>query len=195
MRKEDFLAAIDALEKGNIIVYPTDTLYALGADVFNEDAVRFIYELKRRPFSHPLPIAVSNFDEIKKIALTNEMVEKVVKCFLPGALTIILQKRNNVSDLVTGGLSKVAIRIPRNEVALELLSAFGPLTVTSANRFGEKTPYVIKDLQMLFKQEVSVYLDDGRLDGDPSTIVDLTFEDPVIVREGPISRENVLEAI
>ena len=187
--------AIVALKAGNLIVYPTDTLYALGADIFNDDSVTKVFEVKKRPFSNPLSVAFADFAAISKIAYTNEFVKQVVERFLPGSLTVILRKKESVSRLVTGGLDNIAVRIPDNKIALKLLSAFGPLTVTSANVHGKKTPYVIKDIMMQFTTDILVYLDDGRLDAKPSTIVDLTLEKPRIVRKGSITLEEILDAI
>lgn len=187
--------AIAALKAGNLIVYPTDTLYALGADIFNDGSVTKVFTVKKRPFSNPLSVAVADFEAISKIAYTNEFVKQVVERFLPGSLTIILRKKESVSRLVTGGLDNIAVRIPDNKIALKLLSAFGPLTVTSANVHGKKTPYVIKDIMMQFTTDILVYLDDGRLDAKPSTIVDLTLEKPRIVRKGSITLEEILDAI
>ena len=187
--------AIVALKAGNLIVYPTDTLYALGADIFNDGSVTKVFTVKKRPFSNPLSVAVADFEAISKIAYTNEFVKQVVERFLPGSLTIILRKKESVSRLVTGGLDNIAVRIPDNKIALKLLSAFGPLTVTSANVHGKKTPYVIKDIMMQFTTDILVYLDDGRLDAKPSTIVDLTLEKPRIVRKGSITLEERLDAI
>jgi len=195
MKKNDVSNAIKALKTGNLIVYPTDTLYALGADIFNDDAVKRVFKVKKRPSSNPLSVAVANFDVITKIAYTNDVVKKVVERFLPGSLTIILQKKDPVSNVITSGLDKIAVRIPKNDIALDLLSAFGPLTVTSANIHGEKTPYVIKEIMMQFSTNISVYLDDGRLDAKPSTIVDLTSEKPTIVRKGFITKEEISDAI
>ena len=187
--------AIVALKAGNLIVYPTDTLYALGADIFNDDSVTKVFTVKKRPFSNPLSVAVADFEAISKIAYTNEFVKQVAERFLPGSLTIILRKKESVSRLVTGGLDNIAVRIPDNKIALKLLSAFGPLTVTSANVHGKKTPYVIKDIMMQFTTDILVYLDDGRLDAKPSTIVDLTLEKPRIVRKGSITLEEILDVI
>ena len=195
MKKNDVSNAIKALKTGNLIVYPTDTLYALGTDIFNDDAVKRVFKVKKRPSSNPLSVAVANFDAITKIAYTNDVVKKVVERFLPGPLTIILQKKGSVSNVITSGLDKIAVRIPKNDIALDLLSAFGPLTVTSANIHGEKTPYVIKEIMMQFSTNISVYLDDGRLDAKPSTIVDLTSEKPTIVRKGSLTREEISDAI
>ena len=195
MMEEELSVAIDALQRGEVIVYPTDTLYALGADIYNKEAVRRVFMVKHRPLSLPLPVAVSDVSAMEKIAVVDDVVSKVVKRLLPGELTVLLWKKDSVLDMVTGGSEKIAVRIPGNEKALALLSRFGPLTVTSANRHGEKTPGVIKELKMQFMKNVFVYLDDGRLDGMPSTIVDLTGDVPVVVREGAIPREHVLDAI
>lgn len=195
MKRNTITNAVKALKTGNLIVYPTDTLYALGADIFNDGSVTKVFTVKKRPFSNPLSVAVADFEAISKIAYTNEFVKQVVERFLPGSLTIILRKKESVSRLVTGGLDNIAVRIPDNKIALKLLSAFGPLTVTSANVHGKKTPYVINDIMMQFTTDILVYLDDGRLDAKPSTIVDLTLEKPRIVRKGSITLEEILDAI
>ena len=195
MFKIDFSRAIEALQKGSVVVYPTDTLYALGADIFNEAAVGRIFRIKKRSMSIPLPVAVSGFDDIGQIAVVNDKAEFLAERFLPGSLTLILNKKSNVPDVVTAGLDKVAVRIPDNEGALELLSRFGPLTVTSANIHGTKTPFFIEEIKMQLKDDVDVYLDYGKLDGSPSTIVDMTAEKPKIVREGVITKREILDAI
>ncbi len=193
--KNDVSNAIKALKSGNLIVYPTDTLYALGADIFCDDAVKKVFQVKNRPFLNPLPVAVADFNEMTKIAYINDNVKRVVEHFLPGPLTIILRIKDSVSRSITGGLDKIAVRIPNNDIALDLLSAFGPLTVTSANIHREKTPYVIKEILMQFNTEISVYLDDGKLSAEPSTIVDLTLEKPAIIRKGFITNKQILDVI
>ena len=195
MKKDELSNAISALSRGDVIIYPTDTLYALGADIYNEDAVKKVFKIKRRPKSLPIPIAVSTLNEMEKIAYTNDLVKTVVKNLLPGELTVLLFKKDKVSNTVTSGSDKVAIRIPDNDIALYLLSKFGPLTVTSANIHRKKTPYVINDITMQFSKDIQVYLDHGKLDGKPSTIVDLTSKDPVIVRQGSITKKEILDAI
>lgn len=194
--KENFLsAAIKALERGEVIVYPTDTLYAMGADIYNDDAVKKVFMIKNRPFGHPFSVAVSSLKDIDKISYIDKSVERVVEQFLPGSLTLLLKKKSSVSKIVTGGLDTIAIRMPNNEIALNLLSRFGPLTATSANIHGKKTSCVINDLTMQFRSKVSVYLDGGRLDAPPSTIVDLTSKKPIIVRQGAIRIEEILKVI
>ena len=196
MDKLDLSKAISALTNGEIIVYPTDTLYGLGADIYNVDAVRKVFEVKKRPMDNPLSVAVSSFDELKQIAYISASTKRLVESFLPGKLTLILIKRRYVSDVVTAGLDKIAIRIPNCKVTLELLSEFGPLTATSANIHGIKTPGIINDIRMQFKDnDIAVYLDIGKLDGQPSTIVDMTGKKIKILREGTIAKRDILDAI
>jgi L-threonylcarbamoyladenylate synthase len=192
----DLSKAIQGLHDGSLVVYPTDTLYALGADVFNEKAVKQVFRVKKRPLSIPLPVAVSGFDMLDEIAIVNDKARCLADVFLPGPLTLILRKKSCIPDLVTGGSDNVAVRVPGNDVALKLLSDFGPVTVTSANIHGDKTPGVIKDIRMQFKQgDVAVYLDYGRLYGQPSTIIDVTSEKMKIIREGVVSKEQILDVI
>ena len=192
----DISKSIKALKEGNIIIYPTDTLYALGANIYDDEAVEKIFRIKKRPFDNPLPVAVANINEIKKIAITNEKIIRITNHFLPGTLTLVLHKKNKDLDIVTSSLDKIAIRIPDNDIALDLLSKFGPLTVTSANIHNKKTPHFIKEIKMEFSgEDIAVYLDYGKLDGEPSTIVDLTSKKPRILRKGTITEKDILDAI
>jgi len=196
MKKLDLSKAITALRNGQVIVYPTDTLYGLGADIYNPEAVEKVFKIKKRQETSALPVAVADIDEIEKIAFVDENAKRLIKAFLPGKLTIILKKKDIVSEVVTGGLDKVAIRIPNNKIALELLSKFGPITATSANIHGKKPPVNIEDISMQFsKSDIAVYLDDGILDDKPSTIVDLTEKPFKIIRKGAISEKEIMVAI
>lgn len=196
MDQLDFSKAIKALSNGEIVVYPTDTLYGLGADIYNNDAVRKVYKIKKRSYNNPLSIAVSDFKELKKLAYTDKNTQTLAKSFLPGKLTLILYKKNCMSDIITGNLDKVAVRIPNNKIALELLSNFGPLTATSANIHGLKTPNNIKDIKKQFKEkDIAVCLDNGNINGKPSTIVDLTNDKIDILRKGAIPNKDILDAI
>jgi L-threonylcarbamoyladenylate synthase len=196
MIKIDLSQAITALKRGDVVVYPTDTLYALGADVYNENAVRRIFKIKNRSFDIPLSVAVAGFDGIESIVFVNDNARRLAEQFLPGPLTLILNKKSAISNIITGGLDKVAVRIPDNEVALELLSKFGPLTATSANVHDRETPQHVEVIRRQFKDgDVAVYLDCGRLNGLPSTIVDVTTKTPKIIREGIITKKDIMDAI
>jgi len=193
MNKIDLSATLKVLREGDIVVYPTDTLYALGADALNEDVVKKVFILKKRPFVNPISVAVSSYDGLRKIAFADQRVRRLFDHFLPGPLTLVLKKKRLVPDVVTAGSHKVAVRVPNNNIALDLLNHFGPLTATSANLHGMLVPYTINNICKQFSTgAVSVYLDDGRLDKKPSTIVDLTTKEPVILREGIISKDEIL---
>jgi L-threonylcarbamoyladenylate synthase len=194
MSQTDFTRALQALKDGDVIIYPTDTLYALGADVYNEEAVKRVFEIKHRPFSVPLPIAVASKKAIETVASLNENAHKIIDRFLPGSLTVILKKKESVPMIVTSGSETIAIRIPQQKIALRLLREYGPLTVTSANLHHEKTPGVIKDILMQLQTELPVAFDVGRLDATPSTIVDLTLRIPRVVRSGKITEQELLDA-
>lgn len=188
--------AIIALKNGKIIVYPTDTLYGLGADIYNKDAVKRIFEIKKRPMNMPLSVAVSDFNEIEKIAYTNYKIKHIVKYFLPGKLTLILKKKSCVPNIITGGIEKIAVRIPDCDITLKLLSKFGPITATSANIHGLKTPGIISDIRMQFKGgDIGMYIDIGKLYGQPSTIIDMTGKQIKIVREGAVTKKAILDEI
>jgi len=195
MKKNDFSAALQALKAGEPIIYPTDTLYALGADIYNETAVKKVFTIKRRPFSIPLPIAVSSIKEIETVAFMNEAARKIGEKFLPGTITIILKKKSSVPAIVTAGSDTIAIRIPQHPIALRLLCEYGPLTVTSANIHQKKTKGIIKDILQQLETSIPVCLHDGRKEKPPSTIIDLTIKRPRVVREGSIREKELLDMI
>jgi L-threonylcarbamoyladenylate synthase len=188
--------AIEALKNGRVVVYPTDTLYAFGVNIYDHNAVRKVFKIKKRPHDIPIPVAVPNINEMKKIAIVNHTARVLANHFIPGSFTLVLDKKNIVPDIVTSGLKKIAIRIPNNKIALDLLAKSGPLSVTSANIHGMKTPDNIKDLKMQFsKDDIGVYLDYGILKGKPSTIVDVSSIETKIIREGSIKKHDVLAVI
>lgn len=185
--------ATSYLKQGRILVYPTDTLYALGADVFNETAVRSIFTLKRRPFTTPLPIAVGSIKQMERVSILTKTAKKLVARFLPGPLTIVVEKKPALSNLLTAGNQTVAVRIPDDLLALQLLRMFGPLTVTSANIHKKNTPFSIKEIKTLFpSSSIAMFIDDGPRNGQPSTIVDCTTDHPKILRDGTISLHDIL---
>lgn len=195
MKKKDFLLAFKALKKGELIIYPTDTLYALGADIYNENAVRKVFDIKKRPYSVPLPVAVPSIQAIETIAYMNDAAHKICKKFLPGALTIILKKKLSVPDIVTSGNNTIAVRIPNHPIALELLAEYGPLTVTSANLHYEKTQGTIKDILKQLGTYIPICLKDGKRDMVASTIVDLSSNKPKITRIGFVTEKELLDVI
>ncbi len=188
-------AAVAAIKQGKIIVYPTDTLYGLGADIFNANAVQTVFAIKHRPRDAPLSVAVSSVDEINSIARIPEYAQSLIDTFLPGSLTIVLPKRDHIPESITGKTPTIAIRVPNHPLAQRLLSLCGPLTATSANIHGQQTPPTIKEIKQQFGDAIAQYVGGGTSIGHSSTIVDLTTARPKILREGTISTQAILDVI
>jgi L-threonylcarbamoyladenylate synthase len=195
MKKNDFSTALKVLKNGELIIYPTDTLYALGADIYNETAVRKVFDIKQRPYSVPIPVAVSSIQAMETIAHLNDTAYEICEKFLPGTLTIILKKKPSVPKIVTSGLDTIAVRIPNHIIALDLLSQYGPLTVTSANLHHEKTLGNITDILTQLGTYIPICLNAGRRDSVPSTIVDLSTNIPRIARKGLVTEKELLDVI
>lgn len=194
MNERIIAQAVDAVIKGNLIVYPTDTLYALGAGISRNKAILKIFSVKKRPRSLPLPLAVSDWKQLESLVFLTPLAEKLANAFFPGKITIICQKKPHVSDVITAKEHTVAVRIPDDSVALHLLKKTGPLITTSANWHGQTTPKTISEIRKLFKpDDVEVYVDDGPRQGKPSTIVDVTGTTPKILREGCIPTSSILD--
>jgi L-threonylcarbamoyladenylate synthase len=186
-------AAVEVLGKGGLVVYPTDTLYALGGDATDEKAVRKVFRAKKRPMDMPLPIAVADMRMLRRYARLHEEARILAERYLPGPLTLVLEKKD-LPDVLTSGLRNVAVRIPANEAALELIGLLGkPVVTTSANFTGDPPPVRVEEVPPELGAEVA--LDQGVLgERVPSTIVG--FDKGLrVIREGKISKEEILEAL
>lgn len=173
--------AVNILEDDGLIVYPTDTIYGLGANIFSQKAIRKVYSIKGRDYSKPLSVSVSEIEDIDKIAHVDGIEE--IKKLLPGPFTIILNKKENVSPLLTAGGEKIGIRIPYNAISRELTRKF-PITSTSANLSGESVPESADEIVELWGDSVDLVIDGGKLQGTHSTVVDWTTQPPKVIREG-----------
>ena len=190
---------------GNLVAFPTETVYGLGADATNERAVASIYEVKSRPTDHPLIVHISSVNCLDKWAKDiPEYAVKLARAFWPGPMTLILPRTELAKDFITGGQDNVGIRVPAHTVAVALLKEFesrGGLGVAapSANRFGKVSPTTAQSVS----DELSNYLTsaDLILDGGPcavgveSSIIDCTQSLPVIIRPGEVSREMIEELL
>lgn len=173
--------AIRVLENDGMVVYPTDTIYGLGANIFSEHAIKKVYSLKNRDYSKPLSVCVSEIEDIDKIAHLEGIDE--IKKLLPGPFTIILNKKENISPTLTAGGEKIGIRIPNNRISRELTRKF-PITATSANLSGGEVPKSTSEILELLGDSVDLIIDGGKLQGNPSTVIDWTTHPPKIVRKG-----------
>lgn len=201
MNLEDNLQIKRKLLEGALLIYPTDTVYGLGAVIDNEESLKKIYEAKSRAFSSPLIALVSSVDKIEKIAHIDEknkkMVKELAKNFWPGALTIILKKKDIVPGIMVSNGDTVGIRIPDLKISLDIIEmAGGILATTSANISGEPSPRSYAELTDEIKSKVDIVIDGGECKiGEVSTIIDLTKSIPKILRKGAISTEEIKKII
>lgn len=197
----DYLKIGEELKKGKLIVYPTDTVYGIGGVITNEETIKNIYKAKDRSFSSPLIALVSDIQKIEKIAIIKEenrdKIEKLIKKFWPGGLTIILESKEIVPPIMISNGKTVGVRMPDHEIALKIIeSAGGILPTTSANISGEATPRSYDELDEKFTDRVDIVIDGGKCPiGTASTIIDLSSSDIKILREGAISKEDIEKVI
>ena len=188
------------LKEGNLIIYPTDTVYGVGGIIESDESIAKIYKAKERSFKSPLIVLVSDVSKIEKIAYieekNREKIEKLIKEFWPGGLTIILNKKDNVPDIMVSGGKTVGVRMPNLDTALKIIEAAGGLLpTTSANISGETTPRSYDELSEEFKERVEILVDGGRCPiGNASTIIDMS-DKPKILRTGAISIEDIEKII
>ncbi|WP_084252723.1 L-threonylcarbamoyladenylate synthase [Devriesea agamarum] len=190
-------AATEAVSGGQLIVLPTDTVYGIGADAFDADAVHRLLAAKGRGRNMPPPVLVGDIAVLHALARDiPEDIERLAEAFWPGGLTIILSAQPSLTWDLGDTKGTVALRMPDHEVALELLRRTGPLAVSSANRSGKSAATTILDAATQLGDEVEVYLDGGPSAlGEPSTIIDATVTPPEIVRAGVLTREQIVEKI
>jgi L-threonylcarbamoyladenylate synthase len=187
-------AAVDALRQGKLVAFPTDTLYGLGADAANDQAVHKLYEAKRRPLDAPLPVLVADIDQASE--LVHEMPDlapRVGSRFWPGPLTLVLNRAETFQSLALAGGDTVALRVPDHPIPLALIGLLErPLTGTSANRSGQPPPRTAAEVEEQFDSEVDIIIHGGPAPlGVESTVLDLTVDPPRILREGALSRDEL----
>jgi L-threonylcarbamoyladenylate synthase len=189
--------AAEQLKAGHLVAFPTETVYGLGADATNEVAVKRIYEVKGRPFNHPLIVHVSSMNALEIWAQDiPDYAIDVARAFWPGPITLILNRSELAKDFITGGQDSVGIRVPSDPIALELLARFESLggigvAAPSANRFGQVSPTSAQDVQVElgdYLSESDLILSGGQSDvGIESTIIDCRNASPAILRPGAIT--------
>ena len=181
--RDDIVQATSMLAMGELVVYPTDTVYGLGADAIAADSVERVFDLKGRDRDEPLSMAVPDVDAALEHTRPTERAEAFMREFLPGPVTVVVERESHVPDALTAGRDRVGVRIPDHEVALELLGEFAPITATSANRSGQGSVPDLDELDPEIRDGVGAIVDDGELPGGESTVVDP--EQGVVHRRGP----------
>ena len=171
--------AVSVLMHDGLVVYPTDTIYGLGADAFSEEGIEKVYEAKKRDLAKPISIAVCDFEMLDAVSRIDSPMEEFIRKFLPGPVTVVVPARRTIPGILTGGTGLIGIRIPAHDMARQVIERFdAPITATSANISGGKDPQTPNECTVPY----DLLIDGGRLPGTPSTVVDLTTK--TIIRRG-----------
>lgn len=185
--------AVSSLRNSGVIAIPTDTVYGLGADAFNADAVQKLYHIKGRPEEKPIPLVLGSVNDIDKVAQNiPDFFYHLTQKYWPGGLTIIVESKDLLSELTAGG-NTVGLRIPNHILLLKILNEFGaPMAITSANLSGKPASTSPQEFGCELTKKLDYIVDDGNTPGPiPSTVYDISISPPVIRREGIISRETL----
>jgi L-threonylcarbamoyladenylate synthase len=188
--------ALEILQNGGIVAFPTDTVYGLGALAFDNPAIESIYTAKNRPIEKAIPVLVGDVKDFEVVASSiPEMAKRFAEKFLPGPLTCVIPKKSSLPPAISS-TDTVAVRIPNHPDALNLLKLTGAMAVTSANISGQESPVTAEEVYKQLNGRIPLILDGGKTPGGiPSTLVDCTKESPVILREGSISLEQLLSVL
>lgn len=186
--------AAELLRSGQLVVVPTDTVYGVAADAFSHEGTRRIFDAKARSRSFPLPVLVRSPKQLAGLCtVVPEAAERLAAAYWPGPLTIVVAAEPNLTWDLGASEGTVAVRMPLDDVALEVIRAVGPLAVTSANRSGQPAATTIDEARKQLGDAVALYLDDGpRTSLQPSTIVDLTRGTPHVLRQGAVPEGDAL---
>jgi len=176
---------VDKLRQGGVIAYPTDTIYGIGCDIFNRKGVKKIYQIKQWDPRKPFSFICSDLSEVANYAQVSNAAFKIMKRYLPGPYTFVLEASRVVPDLLTTKQKTVGVRIPDNPIALQIVRELGhPLVTTSANISGEDNFSDPVDIQQKLGNMLDLVVDGGSLSGDPSTVISLVNDQVEVLREG-----------
>jgi L-threonylcarbamoyladenylate synthase len=190
--------AVEVLRAGGVVAFPTETVYGLGADALNAQAVQKIFHAKGRPSDNPLIVHIASMENVRQFALSFPPKGLLLaQRFWPGPLTLVLQKKNNVPGAVTAELDTIALRVPDHPVTLELLKQFnGGIVGPSANISGKPSPTSAEHVYHDLNGKIDLIIDAGPTTiGVESTVLDLTVDPPIILRMGGLSREDIEKEI
>ena len=197
INEDELKIVTQALNEGKLIVFPTETVYGIAGNGLTLSVVNNLYQAKKRDYSKPFTLMVNDITKIKDIAYVSENEEKVIKKFMPGPITLILKKKDCISNLVTANSDTVGVRIPDHEIALSILKSVDyPLATSSANISGSVNNSNIEDIINDLENYVDIFIK-GNISSNllASTVVEIKNNEVNILRNGIISKENIEEVI
>ncbi len=198
LSKNKLSEAVVCLKKGLPVIFPTETVYGLGASIFDQEGIQKIFSLKKRPPDNPLIAHIAAFEDIQKIALNlDSRFHLLAEKFWPGPLALVVPKNPYVPSLATGGKDSIAVRMPANKIALELIKGVKqPLVAPSANISGKPSPTKLEHALEDFEGTVDCAIDGGECEiGIESTVLSLLGKEPVLLRPGRITKEALQSAL
>ena len=182
--------AVEALQRGQVVAFPTDTVYGVGAHAFLPDAVTRLYTVKKRPSHLPIPLLLAEAEEMEAVCTQiPPLAWRLAERFWPGGLSLVLPRAPTVPDVVTAGGETVAVRLPDHDLVRELIRRLGaPLAATSANIHGQPPPVTAEEVAAQLNGRIPLILDGGPCPGGvASTVLDLTVSPPRVLRPGPVT--------
>ncbi|PKN97390.1 MAG: threonylcarbamoyl-AMP synthase [Chloroflexi bacterium HGW-Chloroflexi-5] len=193
---ESISSALSLIRDGEIVAFPTDTVYGLGADPFQATGIIKLFEAKGRDSNKAIAILIGSIEQASLVTdHMPDMAIRLCEVFWPGMLTVIVPRKNTLPELISN-VDRIGIRMPNHPVALEMLRTYGPLATTSANLSGKPDAITAKDVFDQLANRVPLILDGGKCQGGvPSTVIDCSGSEPVILREGPVSIERLFKVL
>ena len=189
---------VNIIKNGGVVVLPTETVYGIGCSCFNEESIKRLYEIKNRPYNKPISVLVSNIDMISRVAKNISDIEmKIIKHFFPGPLTIVLEKNDNIPDILTSNGTTIGVRMADNNIINTIIDKVDiPLAVSSANESGMDANINIDTIYEIFKDKIDYYVDGGISKiGVASTVVKVVNGEVIILREGIITKSEIENVI
>jgi L-threonylcarbamoyladenylate synthase len=197
-RAEAIAAAVATLKRGDVIAFPTETLYGLGADALNSAAVKKVFQLKGREFTNPIPVLVAHREMLFSLVTSvPALAEKLISCFWPGPLTIILPARRDIPPPLVSLSGGIGVRISSRPLATELVKALGcPLTATSANPSGQPPARTVEEARKYFAGQIDIFIDGGKLVSKTgSTVAEINGDTIKIIRAGEIDKTELQRVV
>lgn len=194
VEKEDIKKVVKSLQQGEVVAFPTETVFGLGVQYGNLDYLEEIYELKNRDHSKAVTLMVAQREDIEKYAYISEQAKKIIDAFMPGMITLILKKKDTVDNRYTAGLETIGIRIPDDPFVLELLNRVGPMLVTSANISGKPALLNEQEVFQEFNHKIHLIVKGKCVNNLASTVVQIDDE-VKILRQGLITKEQIEEVL